>query len=73
MRYGAQVLPSISDEISHVVFVWRTTSLFFCGVERSPHNISAVGQQQQQSFDYTLASRGQHMCAAMCSVVCSAM
>jgi hypothetical protein len=23
----------------------------FCGVEDSPHSISAVGQQQQQSFD----------------------
>jgi hypothetical protein len=25
--------------------------LYFCGVEDSPHSISAVGQQQQQSFD----------------------
>jgi hypothetical protein len=26
--------------------------LYFCGVEDSPQSICAVGQQQQQSFDY---------------------
>jgi hypothetical protein len=54
------------DGISHVVFVWRTTSLF-CGVEDSPHNISV-------DCCRTVASRGQgqRLCAAVYSVVCSA-
>jgi hypothetical protein len=38
------------DGISHVVFLWRTASLFFV-VWRTVYSISVVGQQQQQSFD----------------------
>jgi hypothetical protein len=37
--------------------------------------LTALWQQQAgssvQSFDCTLASKGQHICAAVCGVVCS--